>query len=175
MSTHNNKKLTEPGERLRMARESFELSQGEFARKLGYPSYQAIRYLENARKKFRPHIAKLIQYEFGISETWLLEGKGDMLIDNTKKESVDVQKLVGDIVAKQKPPHEKKLLPKNEKLTEIMAYIEDVARDSERAQRLFVMQFMKCFEEDFLPWSETRNRAKTPNDDDGSPSPKSHD
>ena len=105
----------------------------------------------------------------------MLEGKGDMLIDNTKKESVDVQKLVGDIVAKQKPPHEKKLLPKNEKLTEIMAYIEDVARDSERAQRLFVMQFMKCFEEDFLPWSETRNRAKTPNDDDGSPSPKSHD
>jgi hypothetical protein len=52
------------------------------------------------------HIAKLIQHEFGISEKWLLEG--DMLIDSAQEKSVDVQKLVGDIVAESSPSYEKK-------------------------------------------------------------------
>jgi transcriptional regulator with XRE-family HTH domain len=159
MSSINNKKISHSGQRLKKARDSMELSQEKFALRLGYTSYQPIKDLESGRKKFRAHIAKLIQCEFGISETWLLEGEGDVLVDDTYEKPIDVQEIVESLVAEPDPLYGEKLPPEDEKLAEIRAYIEDVLQDSSRAKRLFVAQFLKCFEEDFSPWSKTRSHA----------------
>jgi hypothetical protein len=109
------------------------------------------------------HIAKLIQHEFGISEKWLLEG--DMLIDSAQEKSVDVQKLVGDIVAESSPSYEKKLLPEEEKFAEIKAYMETIQAAGLVAQALFSEKFIECFKS-FSDWSKTRSHAKTTNDDE---------
>ena len=118
-------------------------------------------------------IAKLIQYEFGISKTWLLEGKGDMLIDSAQEKSVDVQKMVVDIVAGSTPLYGKKLLPEEEKFAEIKAYMETIQAAGPVAQALFNEKFVECFKS-FSDWSETRSHATT-NKDEDAPSQKSHD
>jgi transcriptional regulator with XRE-family HTH domain len=163
MSSLNNKKITHSGERLKKARKSLGLSQGEFARRLGYLGYQSIRYLESGRKKFRPHIAKLIQCEFGINEQWLLDDEGDMLIEDVSERSVDVQKLVEGVVAESGQTYGKKLLPEEEKFAEIRAYVEVVEAAGPMAQALFNEKFIECFKS-FGDWSKTKSRAKTINE-----------
>ena len=158
MSSVNNKKISHPGQRLKKARDFMQLSQEKFALRLGYMSYQPIKDLESGRKIFRPHIAKLIQCEFGINATWLLEGKGDMLIDSAQEESVDVQKMIEGVVAETRSSYGKKLLPEEEKFAEIQAYIEEVRVGGLRAQGLFADKFIECFG-DFKAWHREKHRA----------------
>ncbi len=122
-------------------------SERQLAAKIGVSPGTAHNYLAG---KSEPKMSTLkkISKEYNVSLEWLLEG-----------EMSSSQKPVERIVAETRPPYGEKLPPEDEKLAEIRAYIEDVSQDSLRTKRLFVMQFMKCFEDDFSPWSKTRSHA----------------
>lgn len=100
----------------------------------------------------------MIQCEFGINEKWLLEGDGDMLIENIYKESVDMQKMVEGVVAESSLFYGEKLLPEDEKIAEIQAYIKEVRAAGPAAQALFNEKFIECFKS-FGDWSKRRRCA----------------
>jgi transcriptional regulator with XRE-family HTH domain len=64
-------------DRIRLARKTLKLSQAEFARAI-FISNGYIAELECGHKKANDRIIHLISLSFGIGETWLRTGEGDM-------------------------------------------------------------------------------------------------
>jgi transcriptional regulator with XRE-family HTH domain len=64
-------------ERIRQARKTLKLSQAEFAKAI-FISNGYIAELECSHKKANDRIIRLISLTFGVSQTWLKTGKGDM-------------------------------------------------------------------------------------------------
>jgi transcriptional regulator with XRE-family HTH domain len=64
-------------ERIRQARKTLKLSQAEFAKAI-FISNGYIAELECAHKKANDRIIHLISLTFGVSQTWLKTGKGEM-------------------------------------------------------------------------------------------------
>ncbi|MFH7319267.1 helix-turn-helix domain-containing protein [Desulfurivibrio sp. D14AmB] len=75
------------GKRLLEFREHIGVSQKEFAEKLGIPTYKPISNMERGITEIKPELAKLIQYEFGCSQDWLMTGKGSMVFESTRSMS----------------------------------------------------------------------------------------
>ena len=77
--------------RIRQIRDTLELSQRIFSRTLSLsPSY--IAGIESGSLKINARLIKLIVSEFGVNETWLLTGKGEMFSQNPDEKFT---KLVG--------------------------------------------------------------------------------
>ena len=75
----------EPHERVRYLRKQYlKMTQTEFGEHLGVSrsviNNIELNYLSRPEKKIS--LLKLICREFGVSEEWLLYGKGEMLVDN---------------------------------------------------------------------------------------------
>jgi transcriptional regulator with XRE-family HTH domain len=66
-----------PNERIRLARKTLKLSQAEFAKAI-FISNGYIAELECEHKRANDRIIHLVSLTFGISETWLKTGQGDM-------------------------------------------------------------------------------------------------
>jgi len=64
-------------ERIKKARKTMNMSQKEFAAAICI-SNTYLAGVENSSRKANDRIVKLCSMVFGISETWLKEGKGDM-------------------------------------------------------------------------------------------------
>jgi len=64
-------------QRIKEARKTLKISQKDFAAAISL-SNTYLADIENATRKANDRIIKLCSMVFGISETWLKEGKGDM-------------------------------------------------------------------------------------------------
>jgi transcriptional regulator with XRE-family HTH domain len=67
-----------PGDRLKIARNQLVMTQSQLASKLGMAGYQ-IKDIEIGKTKLHYLFAKLLYYETGVSEVWLLTGSGPMM------------------------------------------------------------------------------------------------
>ena len=65
------------GERIREARKTLNMSQKDFGAAISV-SNTYLAAIENETRKANDRIIKLCSMVFGISETWLKEGKGEM-------------------------------------------------------------------------------------------------
>jgi transcriptional regulator with XRE-family HTH domain len=98
--------------------------------------------------------------------------KMDVLEKISKEYNVSIEWLLGietpsqDGISELCQGYEGKMPPEDVKIAEIRAYINEISHDSTRVKRFFVKQFLKCFEEDFLPWSKTKGHAITIKNDD---------
>ena len=77
-------------QRLKEARKTLKMSQKDFAAAICI-SNTFLASLENETRKVNDRIIKLCSMVFGISETWLKEGKGEML---TKTPDVNITRMV---------------------------------------------------------------------------------
>jgi transcriptional regulator with XRE-family HTH domain len=67
-------------ERLKAARKAMHLSQGEFGARIGVTT-AAISKLERGQNKLTDQVVISVCREFGIGETWLRTGDGEMFIE----------------------------------------------------------------------------------------------
>jgi len=70
--------MADIGKRLRKLRVELDLNQGEFAERIEIVQ-SALSAIESGRKPLTDRNLKLICFEFGVNETWLRTGIGDML------------------------------------------------------------------------------------------------
>lgn len=71
--------------RIRELRRTLKLSQKEFGEKIGLKQ-NAISYLEKTGTAVAEHNIKAICSQFGVNESWLRTGSGQMFFDNGKKQ-----------------------------------------------------------------------------------------
>lgn len=92
MSTEYQLKKSSPGDRLKAAREYLGISQLNLAISLGYEKYNPVKDIETGATKLKPPLARLIEKLYGVSEKWLLEEKGEMLVtrQDAKKETASI-------------------------------------------------------------------------------------
>jgi transcriptional regulator with XRE-family HTH domain len=77
--------------RIKQVREALELNQRKFAQIISV-SQGYFASVENGTRKINPRLIKLIVSEFGVNETWLLTGEGEMFSQNPDEKFA---KLVG--------------------------------------------------------------------------------
>jgi transcriptional regulator with XRE-family HTH domain len=77
-------------DRIKEARKALKLSQKDFADAICI-SNTYLAGVENSARKANDRIIKLCSFVFGISETWLKDGKGDMFY---KSPDVKITRLV---------------------------------------------------------------------------------
>lgn len=71
--------MTSFGERMRMIREYYKLTQADFAERLKIdPSY--LSYIENGKKRPSNKITRKLYLDFNINTDWLEYGTGDMIL-----------------------------------------------------------------------------------------------
>lgn len=68
-------------ERLKEIRESFNMTQIEFAEKIGVSRTQITQLESGERKVFKPILINAICREFNINRNWFLNGEGKMFND----------------------------------------------------------------------------------------------
>lgn len=68
------------GERVKDARKSLGLTLEKFGERLGVRK-NAISAIENGRNSLSDQMLKSISREYGVSEAWLLDGTGDMFLN----------------------------------------------------------------------------------------------
>ena len=71
--------------RIRELRKALNLSQKEFARKIGLKQ-NAISYMEKAGSTITEQNIKVICSQFDVNENWLRTGLGKMFFENPKKQ-----------------------------------------------------------------------------------------
>lgn len=84
--------LSDVGERVRLVRKLLNLTQKEFADRLGL-SRSLIAEIEAGRRQPKERTLRLIAYTFRISFTWLKEGKGEIFVKHDEVEEVELIKL----------------------------------------------------------------------------------
>lgn len=135
------------GRRLVLIRKQLKLSRSKAGKMLGVSGESWRRWEEGLSEPGIGKLKKLIKKGFSLN--WILMGEG----------SPRLKLSTSLFVAENTSVYGKKIPPEEEKIAEIRAYVDDVSQNSPRAKRLFIMQFLKCFEEDFMSWSKTRSRA----------------
>lgn len=71
--------------RIRELRKALDLSQREFAEKIGLKQ-NAISYMEKSGSTVTEQNIKAICSQFSVSETWLRTGSGSMFLENERKQ-----------------------------------------------------------------------------------------
>lgn len=72
-------------DRIRELRKTLELSQREFAQKIGLKQ-NAISYMEKSGATVTEQNVKAICSQFSVNESWLRTGSGKMFLENEKKQ-----------------------------------------------------------------------------------------
>lgn len=83
-------------ERIKELRKSLGLNQAEFGARLGVASNTISTYETGTRPVAEPIIKSIVR-EFGVSETWLRHGTGDMRANMDREE--EMGRLLGDLLA----------------------------------------------------------------------------
>ena len=100
-------------QRVREVRQSLKLTQKDFAKQVGL-AQTALSMIELGHNTLTDKVIKLICAEFGINETWMRTGKGEMM-----KESPNLKEL-GDILVNLTPETQNYLLLMARELQKLM-------------------------------------------------------
>lgn len=74
-------------ERIRILRKKLEISQTEFAAKLGW-GRGVIKNIEELRTETRPEFINLLCKTYNVSEEWLRTGEGEMFVKKSRSEEI---------------------------------------------------------------------------------------
>jgi len=94
-------------DRLKALRRELGLSQTEFGEKLGL-TRNAVNNAENGRAEVSEILIRSVVREFGISETWLRTGEGDMYVPRTRLE--EITSRIGAMAGEEPNPFREKLI-----------------------------------------------------------------
>ncbi|MGI5956236.1 MAG: helix-turn-helix domain-containing protein [Coprococcus sp.] len=94
-------------ERLRKLRKTLDLTQQEFAEKLGIKRSTMATY-ESGRNEPIDAVISLICREFNVNEEWLREGKGEMFIQLSRNE--EIAEFVGQLMSDEDDSFKKRLI-----------------------------------------------------------------
>lgn len=83
------------GERIKKIRKGFGLTQAEFAKQIGIAS-NTVSQIENGSRNPGGAVIKVICQQFGINESWLCDGEGEMLPDSRK--DADIATFFADVL-----------------------------------------------------------------------------
>lgn len=83
-------------ERIRKLRKALDLTQREFAERIGVKQNTIATY-EIGRSEPIDAVISLICREFGVSETWLRTGNGEMFIQKTRND--EISDFIGDVLS----------------------------------------------------------------------------
>jgi transcriptional regulator with XRE-family HTH domain len=86
-------------ERIKHLRTSLQMSQAEFAKAI-FISNGYIAELESANRKVNDRIIRLMSLTFGVSETWLKNGTGNMFFTNPSEKLQRLTSLFSDLPPK---------------------------------------------------------------------------
>lgn len=94
--------------RLKDIRISLGLSQTEFAQSM-HMTPASISMIESGKRPITDRLIHGICTEFGVSESWLRTGDGDMF-PPPAEEDVDLIEILGELAANDIPPRKKRLM-----------------------------------------------------------------
>lgn len=94
-------------ERLRKLRKTLDMTQQEFAEKLGIKRSTMATY-ESGRNEPIDAVISLICREFDVNEHWLRTGKGEMFIELTKEE--EIASFIGEVLRDEDDSFKKRLI-----------------------------------------------------------------
>lgn len=94
-------------ERIKELRLSLGLTQQEFADRI-HVERSSIAGYENGKRIPRDATINLICREFGVSEAWLRDGLGDMIVPSTRQE--EIAKYVGELFASKPDPFKERFI-----------------------------------------------------------------
>lgn len=94
-------------ERLRKLRKTLDMTQQEFAEKLGIKRSTMATY-ESGRNEPIDAVISLICREFNVSEEWLRTGKGEMFIQLSRNE--EIAEFVGQLMSDEDDSFKKRLI-----------------------------------------------------------------
>lgn len=94
-------------ERLKKLRRTLDLTQQEFADKIGIKRNTFATY-ESGRNEPIDAVISLICREFNVSEEWLRTGKGDMFIQLSRNE--EIAEFVGQLMSDEDDSFKKRLI-----------------------------------------------------------------
>lgn len=118
----------ETNERIRELRKYLNLSQAEFAERLGTTRdvIGNIEYNRLKRPEQKESLYKLICKEFDVNEEWLRTGNGEMFVPLTREETI--AKFAGELMKEESSSFKKKLVEVLAKLDESQwEVLEDIA------------------------------------------------
>lgn len=102
-------------ERLKKLRKELELTQQEFAGRLGISRNNIASY-ETNKSEMGASVISLICREFNVSENWLRDGTGDMFLEQTRDEQI--AKFIGGIQSIDDDSFKKRLISMLSEMTE---------------------------------------------------------
>lgn len=94
-------------ERLRKLRKTLDMTQQEFAEKLGIKRSTMATY-ESGRNEPIDAVISLICREFNVNEEWLRTGKGEMFIELSRNE--EIAEFVGQLMSDEDDSFKKRLI-----------------------------------------------------------------
>lgn len=94
-------------ERLRKLRKTLDMTQQEFAEKLGIKRSTMATY-ESGRNEPIDAVISLICREFDVNEHWLRTGEGEMFIKLTKEE--EIASFIGEVLRDEDDSFKKRLI-----------------------------------------------------------------
>lgn len=94
-------------ERLRKLRKTLDMTQQEFAEKLGIKRSTMATY-ESGRNEPIDAVISLICREFDVNEEWLRTGEGEMFIELTKEE--EIANFIGEVLRDEDDSFKKRLI-----------------------------------------------------------------
>lgn len=94
-------------ERLKKLRKTLDLTQQEFANKLG-STRDNIGGYETGRRNPSAAVISLICTKFNVNETWLKTGEGEMFIELTKEE--EIATFIGEVLRDEDDSFKKRLI-----------------------------------------------------------------
>lgn len=94
-------------ERLRKLRKTLDMTQQEFAEKLGIKRSTMATY-ESGRNEPIDAVISLICREFNVNEEWLRTGKGEMFIQLSRNE--EIAEFVGQLMSDEDDSFKKRLI-----------------------------------------------------------------
>lgn len=103
------------GERIKKVRKALDLTQQEFADRIGSKRNTVATY-EMGRTEPSAAVISLVCREFNVSETWLRTGEGEMFIPITRDE--EIAAFVGDALATESDTFKKRFISMLSKLKE---------------------------------------------------------
>lgn len=94
-------------ERLKKLRKTLDLTQQEFADKIGSARNNIAGY-ETGRRSPSAAVISLICTKFNVNENWLRTGSGEMFIELTRDEQIE--NFVGDVLKSEEDSFKKKFI-----------------------------------------------------------------
>lgn len=94
-------------ERLKKIRKELDLTQQEFADKIGVKRNTIATY-ESGRNEPIDAVVSLICREFNVNEEWLRTGKGEMFVDLTRDE--EIARFVGELLKDEEDSFKRRLI-----------------------------------------------------------------